>query len=70
MKELKLNKVSVLKFENKLIIPLDIRWCKIFRDENPNFYAKIDKNGNLILMGPQVKQQPTNRNHNFSKEVS
>ena len=70
MKEKKLGVLSPTKFENKILIPLDIRWCKIFEDDTPKFQAKIDAKGNYVLLGPQVKQQPNKGNHNLPKEVS
>ena len=71
LKEQNLGIVSSLKFENKILIPLDIRWSKIFKDDEPKFQVKIDKNGNWVLVGPQIKQQhPTKQNQRFETEVS
>lgn len=63
MKELHLGKVSTLRINNRLIISLDDRWCKIFENTDPKFSAKIDKKGNYVLVGPNLKNKPTRTTH-------
>ena len=68
MTELDLGEIPSFKFGKKLIIQLDERWCKIFEDTNPKFHAKINKKGNYVLVGPNLKCKPTRRD--LMKEIS
>lgn len=56
MKERKLGTLSSFKFENKVLILLEKKWCQFFNSENPTFEALIDKEGRYTLRGPHVNQ--------------
>lgn len=71
MKELILGQIQSFRINQKLVFALDDRWCKIFENDNPIFLAKIDKNGNYILIGPSLKNKPIRTTHTkvISKSV-
>lgn len=68
MRVIKLGTIPSHDVKGKSLVAIDERWKNFFIGE-PTFEAIIDKNGNFVLVGPQVKLQPTKRNPHYSKEV-
>jgi len=56
-------------FKGKLLIAIEEKWNNFFVSEEITFEVRIDKNKNFVLVGPQVRLQPTKQNPG-SKEVS
>ena len=61
--------LSAFEIDNKSLIALDKKWNDFFIGDNLIFEVRIDKNEHFVLVGPQVKLQPTKRNLHYSKEV-
>ena len=66
---LRLGIVPILKFNRRILISIDSEWINFF-DNDFTFEVRIDKNKNFVLVGPQVKLQPTKRNQHYSEEAS
>lgn len=61
--------LSAFEIDNKYLIAFDKKWNDFFIGDNLIFEVRIDKNKNFVLVGPQVRLQPTEQSPRF-KEVS
>jgi hypothetical protein len=57
MKEITLDFLNFIEFNQKIILSIDNQWRNYF-DSMLIFEAKIDKNGRFTLCGPHVKGFP------------
>ncbi|MGY5148898.1 MAG: hypothetical protein ACW9W3_02440 [Candidatus Nitrosopumilus sp. bin_68KS] len=70
MREINLGLVLSTSFQGKRLIALEKKWDDFFIDDIITFQIRIDKNKNFVLVGPQVRLQPTKRNQQYSEEAS
>lgn len=68
-KELFLGHILTSQFNDKIIIAFEGKWKNFFIDDKITFEVRIDKNKNFVLVGPQVRLQPTKRNPHYFEEV-
>ena len=60
--------ISAIDFNERYLLALDKRWGDFFSIQNPIFEARIDDNEHLVLVGPQLKLQPTKQNPRLKED--
>lgn len=53
MRDISLGKISTIKFNGKILIPIDERWIKYFISDDLKFEVAI-KSKKFVLIGPEV----------------
>jgi|APSaa5957512535_1039671.scaffolds.fasta_scaffold33087_3 hypothetical protein len=61
--------VPIFEHNDRILTAFDSKWKNFFIDEKIIFEVRIDKNKHFVLVGPQLKLQPTKQNPGF-KEAS
>lgn len=65
MIEIDLGKTTTVEIGEHIVIGLDKRYQKLNDGKPLVFSAKIDKNGQLVLLGPHLKMKPSKTGVNF-----
>ena len=54
MKDILLDKISTIRYENKIIIAVDVALAALVATDRIEFQSAI-QNGNYVLIGPKIK---------------